>query len=191
MGKCDKINLEVKQSSSVYQDLILLPKYASENTLRLEPEDRGRDSIGVGTVPFEHISSEAGYFRCRQNMIHLRSYSFQLFVKSFTADAIFRFESTGTRHNNPKNATLSLLERSVKTPHFQRFNEDGVIYAYRTEYIEENEEEILNDVNMGLREYCAECSLMVKSGPRLSILQQLNLFRFLPPEDPHNNVKFA
>lgn len=191
MGKHDRINFEVRHSSSVYSDLVLLPKYVEDKILKLEPEDRGKGSIGVGTLPFEHISSDVGYLRCRQNMAHLRSYSFQLFVKSFTADPIFRFDSSGSRHTNPKNTTVGLLEKSVKTPHFQRFNEDGVIYAYRTDYIEENEDELLDNINMGLREYCLECSLFAKSGDKLTILQQLNLFQFLPPIDPHNNVKFV
>jgi len=190
MGRKVIVCVEVLNDHEQYTDLLLLRKQADSVNVKMEVEPKDRKHTEVGKVDFEHNNSDKGYLECRQNLIHRRRYSFNIFVKTFMQLPLFRFDSSGGRHWNPKNEELSLPEKAVKTPHFQKFNKDGISIAYRTEYLEENEEEILNDIQTSLHGYCNECNLETNIGGQLTIIRQINLLDYLPPNDPHSDAKF-
>ena len=115
MAKQARVNSCVLADHAQYIDLVLLTKWSDVDSFKLEASTVERKGIEVGKVTYTYINTETGYLQCCQHKTNTTHYNFQLFAKSFMEEPIFRFETTGPSHTNPKNYS-PLIEHNVKTP---------------------------------------------------------------------------
>lgn len=118
-------------------------------------------------------------------------FQFKLRYKDFLPAPFFRFDSDGETHRN-KIDGLSLEEQSITTPHFHKFNENGIEIAYKTDKLLNPEEaKALEDINLCIAHFFHESNIRVnKEGfPEVKIMSNTLGFS-LSQEDPNQNVLF-
>lgn len=188
MKQAQAPSVEVLKDPALYVDLLLLEKRTEKDCVQLASEGAKRPTMLTGSVMFDHVNHYKGHLQCNQNAIYISHYSFQVFVKSFMPLPIFRYEADGTSHDNK---VPFFGQRKVKTPHYQRFDDaSGHSVAYRTEFIEENEKELSENILLSLSEFCGQCSMYSNSGQPLQITRQLEAFVSLPDSDVHEDLTF-
>lgn len=100
-------------------------------------------------------------------------YGIKLRCANFLKQPFFRFDSDGPAHRN-ENPEIPLEEQSIKTPHFNTFNEIGKSIAYQNEVLKNGKEAqiIANDINFGISLFCTETNSKLKDSnfPSVSLL---------------------
>jgi hypothetical protein len=84
-------------------------------------------------------------------------YGIKLRCANFIKQPYFRFDSDGPAHRN-ENPKIPLEEQSIKTPHFNSFDENGNYIAYQNETLKNQTKAqiIANDINFGISLFCME-----------------------------------
>ena len=150
-----KTCLKIRDNFSLYTDLIEKEKIINATTITLQQGDhnRWREKIEV----IDHNSHEEILFGVAQHKIDSK-YGLKIFIKHFTPEPVFYFDSDGPSHNNRDEIT-TLTERKINTPHINYYNENGVKLAKRNQFIEDNEEELQNDIELGMKFFCQEANI--------------------------------
>ncbi|GEM_PF-2673952 len=158
-----------------------------EITLRLNTKQRRKEgesaiiyAVIQGKKRFEAIASS-----------HVKNkYQFYVFADWFDAGPCFRFDSQGQAHCNPEDGR-GLKARKIETPHFHKFNKDGVEIAFHSAELQRPSaaEAIVNDIKSGIKHFCQEGCLTCGQNayPRLISEQEL---MDLSSDDPLNDVSF-
>jgi len=118
-------------------------------------------------------------------------FQFKLRYKEFLDNPIFRFDSDGVTHWNQIDGN-PLQKQQVPTPHFHKFNEEGVEIAYKTEHLlDETKKKALEDIETCIVHFFHECNIRVNENnfPSIKILSNQLGFSF-ENEDPNLNVPF-
>ena len=118
-------------------------------------------------------------------------FQFKLRYKDFIPAPFFRFDSDGETHRN-KIDGIPLEEQSVDTPHFHKYNENGIEIAYKTEQLRNPEEaKALEDINLCIAHFFHESNIRVNedSFPEVKIMSNTLGFS-MTQEDPNQNVNF-
>lgn len=84
----------------------------------------------------------------------VKKFKFKVFDKDYMPEPCFRFDSFGNSHVNFSDEPLQT--RRVDTPHFHKFDAEGIQKAYRTKFIEQNEEALLKDRNKAFLHFMEE-----------------------------------
>lgn len=147
--------LKIKDNFSLYTDLIKKEKTLNATTITLQQGDhnRWREKIEV----IDHNSHEEILFGVAKHKIDSK-YGLKIFIKHFTPEPVFYFDSDGPSHDNRDEIT-TLTERKINTPHINYYNENGVKLAKRNQFIEDNEEELQNDIELGMKFFCQEANI--------------------------------
>ena len=101
------------------------------------------------------------------NTERTKSFRFRLFCDNFMKRPCYRFESDGPAHEAPPADDRPLPKRSVPTPHFHRYDEEGRNVPYRTDELVSGEEEFLRDVQRAFVLFCKEENIDLRSLPDL------------------------
>ena len=118
-------------------------------------------------------------------------FQFKLRYKEFLPAPFFRFDSDGETHRN-KIDGLSLEEQSITTPHFHKFNENGIEIAYKTDkLLNPAEAKALEDINLCIAYFFHESNIRVNedSFPEVKIMSNTLGFS-MSHIDPNQNVLF-
>jgi hypothetical protein len=118
-------------------------------------------------------------------------FQFKLRYKSFIPVPFFRFDSDGGTHRN-KIDGLNIREQSITTPHFHKFNENGIEIAYKTDkLLDPRESKALEDINLCIVHFFHESNtrLKVDDFPEIKIMSDTFGFKAMK-EDPNRNVNF-
>ncbi len=149
MGK--QQNLDVKNNYAFYVWLLEHLKVVISSPIYLSQKpDNVKYLLGdVGlTCDKENLQLLA-----ERNKATVTHYGIKIRALCLCPHPIMRFDSDGPTHSN-NFESIPLSERQVTTPHFHRFNEDGFEIAYKTAFLTaENEPNIQNDMNLGLRHF--------------------------------------
>lgn len=140
-----------------YERLKQLPKTCATTDVYLTAKSNHN---GYETGETELIfprQEETGRLNIEVKASHSKTFKFKFFCDDFMDPPCYRFDSDGHEHriDDPK-GLLTLEERKVSTPHFHRFNEQGVEIPYKTQELREYEQKYLRDYNEALRHFCQE-----------------------------------
>lgn len=118
-------------------------------------------------------------------------FQFKLRYKSFLPAPFFRFDSDGETHRNKVDG-VELKEQAVTTPHFHKFNENGIEIAYKTDkLLDPKESKALEDINLCIIHFFHESNTRLKDDDFPEIKIQSNTLGFkMTKEDPNQNIDF-
>lgn len=119
-------------------------------------------------------------------------FQFKLRCKEYCNVPFFRFDSDGDSHRNYLENSTKLDAQKVDTPHFHKYNEEGLNIAYRTPQIENNKQrKALEDINFFVYHFFKECNIELpnKDLPIINI-KQGSIDLDFSNEDPNANMTF-
>lgn len=118
-------------------------------------------------------------------------FQFKLRYKEFTNSPLFRFDSDGDTHWN-KIDGIPLTEQQIPTPHFHKYNENGVEIAYKTDELKDpNQNKALKDIELCIAHFFHECNIRVSPDSFPSIIIKANPMGLsFVKEDPNQNITF-
>lgn len=84
-------------------------------------------------------------------------YGFKLKAKSISERPFFRFDASGSSHDN-RSPLTPLVLRQISTPHFQFYDELGYNTAYQTEILKDTNivDNLRGNINIGIEIFCQE-----------------------------------
>lgn len=118
-------------------------------------------------------------------------FRFKLRYKEYVDKPLFRFDSDGVTHWNYVDG-IPLTEQQVKTPHFHKFNEDGIEVAYQTIQLKNEEtKKALQDIEFCIAHFFHECNIRVNNVDFPTIKVNPDQLDFTYEKiDPNENVMF-
>jgi hypothetical protein len=131
------------------------------------------------------------YFEVEVNPHNQKRFKFKIFADFFGPAPCFRFDSQGEPHCNPEDGR-GLPFRQILTPHFHKFNSDGVEIAFKTPVLEqENQADaIVSDYSLGVAHFCQVGRLNCGDQAYPEIIFDSGELD-LSSDDPLNGVKFS
>lgn len=187
----------VKDKYPDYEELLTCPKSTTGPAIALSDKKtkKGRPRVMMAELPVENSQTNSEMeFVAEVSTLNNQAFKFRISDRSFMNPPLIRYDSKGIAHKNPvKKQRLS--EQKVGTPHFQRFDNNGELFAYKTEKLktQEGERELANVVYCVMHFY--EEANMDHDGdlPTLSIEPSggPQLFPTLPQQtDPNSYVPY-
>lgn len=118
-------------------------------------------------------------------------FQFKLRYKPFFPKPFFRFDSDGDTHWNRIDG-IPLNQQKVTTPHFHKYNEDGIEIAYKTDkLLDERERLALEDINLCVVHFFHEANIRLKEDDFPVIRIMSNTLGFSQIKvDPNKNINF-
>lgn len=144
------ISAVVASSYSVYSSILSGEKHLPDGRLVLDEEDSHPECRRKTVDVILKGQSEPLSLVARGNLTFAQKYSLALFDPSYMQQACCRFDSYGKPHTN-FNSGKSLKESRVHTPHFHRFDQNGVEIAYRTPYLDKHASEVVSNRDKGFK----------------------------------------
>lgn len=135
------------------------------------------------------VLNHKGTIRVRQSKSLMVDYGFQVLVDEYSKP-ILRFDADGASHYDNENENLPLLEREIRTPHFHKFNDEGVEIAYKTEELKQLEYEVQQDIQTGMNLFCKENYIQDSDGYAVILQRQEEMFPEAVSNDIHKGVIF-
>jgi hypothetical protein len=178
---------------STYQEMLADKKATAQDVLALtqSPNQKGWKQAEVDLIA-KKLIDEILSFAVEQRKDG-RKYFLKIKAPKVSLSPCFRFDSDGPSHTNAYD-DIPLPLRSIPTPHFQRFDEQGRWIAYRTAEIDSpgNELSLRTQMDYGLKHFC-EVAVIESSqgGLPLVKIEQPPLIDLPPNDDPHSGIKFT
>ena len=146
---------KIRENYSLYKKLIDKEKTINQTVIVLEQasNNKWRDKTEI----INHDSEEEMLFEAAKQKIDLK-YGLKIFVKQLHPEPVFYFDSDGPSHDN-RDGNTKLINTKIKTPHINYFDDKGEKKARRTQYIEDNEEDLQNDIGLGMSFFCKEANI--------------------------------
>lgn len=173
-----KPNNEVKNQFDFFNELVYEEKIIRDREIILYPKKSnvfwfsGQSNVEHNTINEEIV------FIIEQRKTD-NKYGLKLRCQNFINEPYFRFDSDGPAHRN-ENPKIPLEEQSIKTPHFNSFDESGNYIAYQNETLKNgNEAQIIaNDMNFGISLFCMETNLKLNDKNFPSVTQSVTELEF-------------
>lgn len=131
-----KVCTEVRDDYSKYEQLLLGAKLTQGTSIQVSTPKPTHASWKVGRLSVEHIA-----FPEEQSNLHTEvncseegdesNFKFLLFVSEFMPTPLVNFDSDGGAHRNNFD-DVPFPRQQITTPHFNRYNERGHRYAYKS-----------------------------------------------------------
>jgi hypothetical protein len=178
---------KIRENYSLYKHLLGKEKLINKNEIFLEQTSNNKWRRKTEFI--RHDSEEEILFEVAKQKIDFK-YGLKIFIKELHPQPVFYFDSDGPTHDN-RDGITKLSSTKVKTPHINYFDEKGENKAKRTQYIEDNEDALQNDINLGMSFFCKEANIN-SSGNIPTISYELDL---LPLQqkvelDVHKGINF-
>lgn len=176
----DYYNQLLNKRKSIFSEVIEIKKVGNNHNTLEEP------------VVVKHPDIENNMILLVDVKINNNSFfQFKLRYKEFIDNPIFRFDSDGDTHRNRIDG-VPLEEQQVLTPHFHKFNENGIEIAYKTDLLKNEETcKALEDIEYCIAHFFHECNIRLneESFPSVKIMSNPLGFSF-QKEDPNQNIVF-
>lgn len=146
---------KIRENYPLYRKLIDKEKTINQTEIVLEQaaHNRWRDKTEI----INHNSEEEMLFEVAKQKVDLK-YGLKIFVKQLHPHPVFYFDSDGPSHDN-RDGSTKLIDTKIKTPHINYFDDKGEKKARRTQFIEDNEEALQNDIDLGMVFFCNEANI--------------------------------
>lgn len=183
---------KVKEDYQFYRELVIDEKVIRTKMLYVSEDRPNNKNYLEATEGVQHTKHKDDIsFIINVKRQNFKYFQFKLKCKSLSDKPYFRYDSDGGTHRN-YGTDLPLEEQKVDTPHFHRYNEDGINIAYKTPAIKgEGNREQYEDIHQCIDIFCNEANLRSSDGYTPSIIIEpfaLQLKHI--QEDPNSNVNF-
>lgn len=164
---------EIKDDYSKYEELLAGVKNTSTPTIMLDKLKENNKHTRAKSVEVTHKSiSEDIELIVESKIANKKDFKFKLRAPGYILKPFFRFDSDGVSHyNRTKNIALPL--QKVDTPHFHKYDKDGLNFAYKTTSLK-NETEceaLINDINLCMAHYSDESQTYYNDCDYIEIVQ--------------------
>jgi hypothetical protein len=130
----NKVCRDVRDKFVLYEQLLLGPKATQGGDIYVHEPKASRADWQVNKRHVEQLAQDEDY----RSELHTEvksnehpRFKFLLFAHEFMSTPLANYDSLGATHRN-KFDYIPLAEQWVTTPHFNRYNEQGVRIAYKT-----------------------------------------------------------
>ena len=182
----NKPNTEVKNQFDFFNELVYEEKIIRDKEIIMNPKKSNLYWFtGQSNVQHNTINEEIVFIVEQSKRDN--KYGLKLRCQNFIKEPYFRFDSDGPAHRN-ENPKIPLEEQSIKTPHFNSFDESGNYIAYQNETLRnENEAQIIaNDINFGISLFCMETNSKLNDNNFPCVTRSIQVLEFAEK----NNINF-
>lgn len=169
----EKAVTEIKDDYSKYQELINGIKNTSVPTITLDKIKGNHRHTRTKNIEVTH-NSIADYIELivESKIANKRDFKFKLRAPEYTGVPFFRFDSDGVSHYN-RSENIELPRQKVDTPHFHKFDQNGINVAYKTSSLENEPERraLINDINLCMAHYSDESQTYYNNNNYVEIIQ--------------------
>lgn len=185
------VNKDIKANYALYEKLLNERKSIFESVVDIK-EIYNNANFLQQNVPVQHdLVKNNVELIVVVKVNNYRYFSFKLLCKDLSSTPFFRYDSDGDAHRN-YSPDIPLKEQQITTPHFHKFNEKGISFAYKTDIIlNESERKALEDINLCIAFFCKESNIEpVKEDYPTIQINSKELPLDFSSIDPLLNVKF-
>ncbi|WP_282036194.1 hypothetical protein [Saccharicrinis aurantiacus] len=186
-----KTNLKVKENYTLYSKLLSERKSVFSEVIEINEIGNNANTLSRQEVLKHKSISDNMVLIVDVKYNNHNYFQFKLRYKDYIPQPFFRFDSDGETHRN-RVTGIPLGEQSITTPHFHKFNNDGLEIAFKTDkLINKEEAKALEDINLCIAHFFQE------SNTRLNA-EDYPIIKVSPNElgltfnnnDPNQNVTF-
>lgn len=164
--------VNIRDNYQLYQALLNKGKGLPGSQIVLEKK---QGNWKENTFEVFHDSDEPIQF-CAAKKQFEPKYGLKIFIKQFIEAPVYYFDSDGPSHFNNDGKT-KLTQTPVKTPHINYYDENGLSKAKRNQFIDDNEQDLQGNINLGMHFFCGEINLNQNSIiPEILLERQSTLF---------------
>jgi hypothetical protein len=183
---------KIREDYQFYNSLLNDRKSIFSEFIEINKLKPNKANILQKIEPIEHHSTSDKMVLIVEVKINNHNFFyFKLRYKDYVEQPFFRFDSDGDTHRN-KIDGIPLLEQIITTPHFHKFNTDGLEIAYKTDkLLNPQESKALEDINLCIVHFFQESNIRLKEDdfPEVKIMSDTLGFSYIK-EDPNLNVIF-
>jgi hypothetical protein len=188
------INSSIKDDFDFYLKVCSESKSFEINPIELSEIKSNHTKTRMKCVDVKHSTiSHKMLFCVESDITNARNFKLKLWCNEKFECPLFRFDSDGATHRN-NDPNIPLDQQAITTPHFHKFNKDGIEYAYKTSELNDTEqkEKIVNDINLAAILFCREANLVTTTNPSIIQVPSSELpFTPTTSTDPTKNVTFV
>lgn len=183
---------QIKENYSFYNNLLSERKSIFTEVIEINSRANNHSFVeSVDKVDHPEVTDDSMVL-CVEVKINNHAYfQFKLRYKSFVPAPFFRFDSDGETHRNKVDG-IELKDQAITTPHFHKFNENGIEIAYKTDkLLDPKESKALEDINLCIIHFFHESNTRLKEDDFPEIKIQSDTLGFkMTKEDPNQNIDF-
>lgn len=186
------LSLEVKNNYSFYNNLLLERKSIFSEVIEINSRANNHNFVEtIEQVIYPELEDDKMKLLVKVKINNHNFFEIKLKYKEFTPAPFFRFDSDGTTHHNRIDG-IPLDKQAITTPHFHKFNENGVEIAYKTDkLLDPKESKALEDINLCIIHFFHESNTRLNEDdfPEIKIMSDTLGFK-MTKEDPNQNIDF-
>lgn len=190
MGKT--IIPEIRDNYPLYTNLKDKRKSGTDKVIDISAPATNRNFISNKKTLLKHITlPDEILFISEVKVRDYKYFHFKIKCEALCGTPFFRYDSDGPTHRNYDD-NIPFNEQQVTTPHFHRFNTEGVSIAYKTEQLKKEEsKKALEDISLCAAHFYHEGNIRVGDDdfPTISILSK-TLGLTHTEDDPNTGVNF-
>ena len=183
---------QIKENYSFYNNLLSERKSIFTEVIEINKTSNNKNTLeSIEEVTHSLTTNEKMVLLVDVKVNNHDFFQFKLRYKSFVPAPFFRFDSDGDTHRNKVDG-ISLEESQITTPHFHKFNENGIEIAYKTDkLLDPKESKALEDINLCIIHFFHESNTRLKDDdfPEIKIMTDTLGFK-MTKEDPNQNINF-
>lgn len=182
---------KIREDYQFYNSLLMNRKSIFSEVIEINSKGNNANTLEK-IEPLKHVSIDDNMVLIVDVKLNNHSFfQFKLRYRDYVEQPFFRFDSDGDTHRN-KIDGIPLVEQIITTPHFHKFNTDGLEIAYKTDkLLNPQESKALEDINLCIVHFFQESNIRLKEDdyPEIKIMSDTLGFSFIK-EDPNLNVIF-
>lgn len=183
---------QIAENYSFYNNLLLERKSIFTEVIEINKKGNNHNTLeSIDEVEHPAVTDDKMVLLVDVKINNHDFFQFKLRYKSFVPAPFFRFDSDGDTHRNKVDG-VSLEESQITTPHFHKFNENGIEIAYKTDkLLDPKESKALEDINLCIIHFFHESNIRLKDDdfPEIKIMTDSLGFK-MTKEDPNQNIDF-
>lgn len=187
-----KIFPQIKENYAFYNNLLSERKSIFTEVIEINNRANNHSFVeSVDKINHPEVNDDNMVLCVKVKINNHAYFQFKLRYKSFLPAPFFRFDSDGETHRN-KIDGISLEESQITTPHFHKFNENGIETAYKTDKLLDPKEcKALEDINFCIVHFFYESNTRLKDDDFPIIKIESNTLGFkMNKDDPNQNITF-
>lgn len=159
-----RVNKDILAKYNLFEELHRNEKVLSNHVIILGHKKNNSRWL-MGSSPVSHLTvNEEIVFIVEQSKRDSK-YGFKLRCEALTNEPFFRFDSDGPAHRN-SSSKIPLDQQSISTPHFNTYDSQGKLIAYKGSILEKEKEAkaIVEDINFGASMFFLESNTILPNG---------------------------
>ncbi len=187
-----KIFQQVKDNYAFYNKLLSERKSIFSEVIEINEIGNNQNRV-IATEAVHHPATDQNdmVLMVDVQINNHQYFQFKLRYKNYLPGPFFRYDSDGETHRN-KIDGIPLKQQLVTTPHFHKYNPDGIEIAYKSDkLLDEEQAKALEDINLCVAHFFHESNTRLKEDdfPELRIMTGTLGFK-MSNNDPNQNINF-